>query len=135
MPSIRCLGDLDTAPGFFSFPEVLDHLQIAEYRIGSHHSANFQTSPFASNFIPQLQRLDLTLEMCNIRVASDACLVDRPGVEVSGGNYDIRVRAPHDLPELPGLLHAVPLVVVAVLLLKPWPLFRRAQKTRHVTFL
>ena len=127
LPSIRCLDDLDNAPGFFSSPEILDHLQIVEYLIGSHHLANFQTNPFASNFISQLQRHHLTLEMCHIRVACDACLVNWPGVEVAGGNYDIGVRAPDHLPELPGLLHSVPLVVVAVLLLKPWPLLTQTQ--------
>ncbi len=30
MPSIRCLCDLDTVPGFFFFPEVLGHQQITK---------------------------------------------------------------------------------------------------------
>ena len=30
-PYVAFLGDLDTAPGFFSSPEVLDHQQIIEY--------------------------------------------------------------------------------------------------------
>ncbi len=33
MPSIRCLHDLDTFPGFFFSPEVLGHQQIVGYQI------------------------------------------------------------------------------------------------------
>ncbi len=33
MPSIHCLCDVDTVPGFFFFPEVLGHQQIVGYHI------------------------------------------------------------------------------------------------------
>ncbi len=33
MPSIHCLHDLDTFPGFFFFVEVLGHQQIVGYQI------------------------------------------------------------------------------------------------------
>ncbi len=33
VPSIHCLSDLDTVPGFFSSPEVLGHHRIVKYRI------------------------------------------------------------------------------------------------------
>ncbi len=33
MPSIPCLCNLDTVPGFFFFPEVLGHQQIVGYQI------------------------------------------------------------------------------------------------------
>ncbi len=49
LPSIRCLGDLDTAPGFFSSPEALDNQQIIDY-IGSHHSTNFSDKSICKRF-------------------------------------------------------------------------------------